>query len=100
MQVAEAVKIVLKSNHPYISIVLDKERIKTLHMEDSLDSIKNSIMNHRNLKLKAEVRIFHHSLSHVLPLMVFVMFNILAGYYIPWQRQFENFPSWAKCQRR
>jgi len=60
MQIAEAVKIVLKSSQPYISIVLDKERIKALQMEASFDSIKHSIANDKKLKklkLKPEVRI-------------------------------------------
>lgn len=52
-EVAEAVKIVLKFSEPYVSIVLDKERIKALHMEDSSNSIKNSILGHaKNKKTK------------------------------------------------
>lgn len=60
MQVAEAIKVVFKSNQPYISIVFDKERLKALHMEDSFESIKNAIADHKTIKkfkLKREVRI-------------------------------------------
>lgn len=49
-EVAEAVKIVFKSNQPYISIVFDKERLKTLHMENSFESIKNAIVDHKSIK--------------------------------------------------
>lgn len=54
-QVAEAIKIVLKSSQPNLVVKLDMQRIEALHMGISADSVQLSILNHPKIKLKSEV---------------------------------------------
>ncbi|XP_074555847.1 LOW QUALITY PROTEIN: DNA-directed RNA polymerase III subunit 1-like [Curcuma longa] len=53
-EVAKAVKIVLSSGQPYISIKLDMDLIEALHMGITAESVRHSILNHRKIKLKEE----------------------------------------------
>lgn len=55
VQVAKAIKIVLKSSQPYIVVKLDIERIEALHMRISSQSVQQAILNHPKTKLKPEV---------------------------------------------
>ncbi|XP_042460979.1 DNA-directed RNA polymerase III subunit 1-like isoform X1 [Zingiber officinale] len=53
-EVAKAVKIVLGSGQPYISIKLDMDLIEALHMGLTAESVRHSILNHPKIKLKEE----------------------------------------------
>uniref|UniRef100_A0A0E0DFL6 DNA-directed RNA polymerase subunit n=1 Tax=Oryza meridionalis TaxID=40149 RepID=A0A0E0DFL6_9ORYZ len=53
-EVAEAIKIVLKSSQPNLVVKLDMQRIEALHMGISADSVQLSILNHPKIKLKSE----------------------------------------------
>ena len=57
MQVAKALKIVLKSSRPYIVVKLDMDLIEALHMRVSAESVCHSILNHPKIKLKSEVNV-------------------------------------------
>lgn len=56
MKVAKAVRIVLSSGQPYISIKLDMDLIEVLHMGITAESVCHSILNHPKIKLKEEVK--------------------------------------------
>ncbi|PKA63212.1 DNA-directed RNA polymerase II subunit RPB1 [Apostasia shenzhenica] len=54
-EVSKSIKIVLKAaGQPYISIVLDKERIEDLNMRISSETVQYSILNHPKMGLKPE----------------------------------------------
>lgn len=53
-EVAKAIKIVLKSSQPYISVTLDSQRIEALHMKISSESVQHSVLKHPKIKLKPE----------------------------------------------
>ncbi|WOL00292.1 DNA-directed RNA polymerase III subunit 1 [Canna indica] len=53
-EVSKSFKIVLMSSRPYISIKLDMDLIKSLHIDVSAESVRHSILNHPKLKLKPE----------------------------------------------
>lgn len=49
-QIVKSIKVVIKCNEPYISVVFDEERLKDLHMDDSLESIRLSILENKKVK--------------------------------------------------
>uniref|UniRef100_A0A0E0H2I6 DNA-directed RNA polymerase subunit n=1 Tax=Oryza nivara TaxID=4536 RepID=A0A0E0H2I6_ORYNI len=67
-EVAEAIKIVLKSSQPNLVVKLDMQRIEALHMGISADSVQLSILNHPKIKLKSEhVRVIDKSKLRIYP---------------------------------
>lgn len=53
-EVSKCIKIVLKASQSYISVVLDMERIESLQMRISSESVRSSILNHPRIGLKPE----------------------------------------------
>ncbi|XP_078179923.1 nuclear RNA polymerase C1 [Carex rostrata] len=53
-EVANRIRVVVKSGQPYVSVLLDMERIDSLHMKISADAVQQSILKHPKIKLKAE----------------------------------------------
>uniref|UniRef100_A0A0E0KS82 DNA-directed RNA polymerase subunit n=1 Tax=Oryza punctata TaxID=4537 RepID=A0A0E0KS82_ORYPU len=67
-EVAEAIKIVLKSSQPNLVVKLDMQLIEALHMGISADSVQLSILNHPKIKLKSEhVRVIDKSKLRIYP---------------------------------
>ncbi|XP_006653556.2 DNA-directed RNA polymerase III subunit 1 [Oryza brachyantha] len=67
-EVAEDIKIVLKSSQPNLVVKLDMQRIEDLHMGISADSVQLSILNHPRIKLKSEhVRVIDKAKLRVYP---------------------------------
>lgn len=60
-EVANRIRVVVKSGQPYVSVLLDMERIDSLHMKISADAVQQSILKHPKIKLKAEVMNFYHN---------------------------------------
>ncbi|GJN02490.1 hypothetical protein PR202_ga19848 [Eleusine coracana subsp. coracana] len=68
LQVAAAIKIVLKSSQPNLVINLDMQLIEELYMGISADSVQLSILNHPKIKLKSEhVRVVDKSKLRIYP---------------------------------
>ncbi|KAH0454085.1 hypothetical protein IEQ34_018409 [Dendrobium chrysotoxum] len=53
-EVSKFIKIVLKPSQTYISVVLDMERIESLQMRISSESVQCAILNHPRIGLKPE----------------------------------------------
>ncbi|KAL0909312.1 hypothetical protein M5K25_020165 [Dendrobium thyrsiflorum] len=53
-EVSKCIKIVLKASQTYISVVLDMERIESLQMRISSESVQCAILNHPRIGLKPE----------------------------------------------
>ncbi|KAL5216799.1 hypothetical protein ABZP36_008200 [Zizania latifolia] len=67
-EVAESIKIVLKSSQPNLVVKLDMQRIEALHMGISADSVQLSILNHPKIKLKSEhVRVIDKAKLRIYP---------------------------------
>lgn len=60
-EVAQHIIVKLKTGQPYVSVKLDMERINSLHMRISSETVQHSILKHPKIKLKAEVRSFYHN---------------------------------------
>lgn len=56
VKVAKAIKVVLKPGQQCISIKLDMDLIEALHMGISAESVRRSILDHRKIKLKEQVK--------------------------------------------
>uniref|UniRef100_A0A0D9W6L6 DNA-directed RNA polymerase subunit n=1 Tax=Leersia perrieri TaxID=77586 RepID=A0A0D9W6L6_9ORYZ len=67
-EVAEAIKIVLKSSQPNLVVKLDMQCIEALHMGISADTVQLSILNHPKIKLKSEhVRVIDKAKLRIYP---------------------------------
>ncbi|KAL6903610.1 hypothetical protein ACP4OV_004423 [Aristida adscensionis] len=68
MNVASAIKIVLKSSQPNLVVKLDMKHIEDLHLGISADSVQLSILNHPKIKLKSEhVRVIDRAKLRIYP---------------------------------
>lgn len=67
-EVADAIKIVLKSSQPSLVVKLDMERIEDRFMGISADSVQLSILKHPKIKLKSEhVRVIDRAKLRIYP---------------------------------
>ncbi|OEL25158.1 DNA-directed RNA polymerase III subunit 1 [Dichanthelium oligosanthes] len=68
LQVASAIKIILKSSQPNLVVKLDMNLIESLHMRISANSVQLSILNHPKIKLKSEhVRVIDGAKLRIYP---------------------------------
>jgi DNA-directed RNA polymerase III subunit RPC1 len=78
-EVADRIKYKIKAGQPYFSVYLDMDKINTLHMRISGETVQHSILKHPKIKLKAEVRGFYYN-PFICKLFWLMIPSVLIGY--------------------